>query len=86
MCNECLITLVSSSLHLNHDRNVTIAEGEKMAKETGAMFAEVSAKSGHNIRQLFNMIASVLMNANEGTKGVCIHPCIFFFGGFMSIC
>lgn len=38
-------------------------EGEEKAKQMGCLFIETSAKSGHNVKALFNRIAQALPGA-----------------------
>lgn len=39
-------------------RKVAVEEGEKLAADEGLLFFETSAKSGHNVRQVFMAIAN----------------------------
>jgi Ras-related protein Rab-6A len=42
---------------------VSTEEGEEKAKQMGCLFIETSAKSGHNVKALFNRIAQALPGA-----------------------
>jgi len=43
-----------------YNRQVTTDEGVKLAKDNEAIFAEVSARLGSNIQELFTNLASTL--------------------------
>ncbi|KZF23240.1 ras-domain-containing protein [Xylona heveae TC161] len=57
--NDVIIVLVGNKTDLDK-RMVTTAQGEQKAKENNLMFIETSAKVGHNVKQLFRMIAQAL--------------------------
>jgi len=54
---EVPIFLVGNKIDLTDKRQVSTEEGERKAKELGAHFAETSAKTSVNIKQLFKQIA-----------------------------
>lgn len=68
--NDVIIMLVGNKTDLNDERQVSVDEGERKAKELNAMFIETSAKSGYNVKQLFNRVASALpgMDAAENRR------------------
>ena len=45
--------MVGNKCDLDEERQVTFEEGEEFAKDNGMLFFEVSAKTGHNIEQVF---------------------------------
>ena len=49
------IILVGNKCDLSK-RKVTEEEGKKIANEIGAIFLEISAKTGHNIHETFNLL------------------------------
>jgi len=64
---DVIIMLVGNKTDLSDDnsnkffeRQVSIEEGERKAKESNAMFIETSAKVGYNVKQLFTRIAEAL--------------------------
>lgn len=63
------IFIVGNKIDLTDKRQVTTEEGERKAKELGVYFAETSAKTSVNIKQLFKQIAQILP-AEEATKKV----------------
>jgi len=54
--NEVLIVLVGNKIDLSN-RQVSRRKGEEKARECGARFIETSAKTGHNIGELFDTVA-----------------------------
>jgi len=50
---DAIFCLVGNKLDMNDKRQVSILEGETMAKEKDLLFQEVSAKSGVNVNNLF---------------------------------
>lgn len=57
---DCLIVLVGNKTDLQERREVGRDEAERKALEYGAMFVEVSAKLGSNVKSLFRKIALAL--------------------------
>lgn len=57
---EVVIMIVGNKTDLSEKREVSIEEAESKAKENGCLFIECSAKAGHNIKNLFNKVASAL--------------------------
>lgn len=50
--------LVGNKKDLGDDRQVTAEEGEALAQKLSCLFAEVSAKSGTGVNELFTLIAT----------------------------
>ena len=63
---EKIIILVGSKNDLNKKRQVTIQEGENLAKEKGFLFYEVSSKNEKNINELFEKIIFPKMKKKFG--------------------
>lgn len=59
---DVILVLVGNKADCSeHDRQVAVEEGEAKARELGVrIFMETSAKSGQNVKGLFNRIASAL--------------------------
>jgi Ras-related protein Rab-6A len=57
---EVVIMLVGNKTDLSDKRQVTIEEGETKAKKLNVLFIETSAKSNHNIKQMFRRLAEAL--------------------------
>ncbi|XP_077572562.1 RAB6B, member RAS oncogene family a isoform X1 [Stigmatopora nigra] len=69
--SDVIIMLVGNKTDLGDKRQIGTEEGEQQAKELGVMFTETSAKTGHNVKQLFRRVASALPgmeNAQEAGK------------------
>eukprot|EP00744_Colponema_vietnamica_P026840 GILI01039948.1.p1 GENE.GILI01039948.1~~GILI01039948.1.p1 ORF type:complete len:268 (-),score=39.78 GILI01039948.1:32-781(-) len=58
--NDALIVLVGNKTDLQEKREVGREEAERKAQEFGAIFVEVSAKLGSNVKSLFRKIALAL--------------------------
>ena len=58
--DDVVIVLVGNKTDLEGKRQVAVKEGEKKAREMDLMFVETSAKSGHNVENLFRRIAQSL--------------------------
>ncbi len=65
---EVVVMLVGNKTDLNDKRQVTTEEGEAKAKKLNVLFIETSAKSNHNIKQMFRKLAESLpgQQANQG--------------------
>ena len=55
------LVLVGNKIDLQN-RNVSKEEGEKLAKEIGANFLEASAKTGENVRKIFDLVVKLLID------------------------
>jgi Ras-related protein Rab-6A len=58
--SEVVVMLVGNKTDLNDKRQVTTEEGETKAKKLNVLFIETSAKSNHNIKQMFRKLAESL--------------------------
>ncbi|PVU84838.1 hypothetical protein BB559_007352 [Furculomyces boomerangus] len=58
--DQVILVLVGNKTDISDKRVVTTEEGERKAREVGAIFMETSAKAGHNINELFKKIARTL--------------------------
>ena len=59
---DIVIGLVGNKLDLEAKRAVTKAQGEEKAKAYGAIFLEVSAKTGENVKEIFKDLTKHLTN------------------------
>eukprot|EP00518_Triparma_eleuthera_P001573 CAMPEP_0182457058 /NCGR_PEP_ID=MMETSP1319-20130603/2727_1 /TAXON_ID=172717 /ORGANISM="Bolidomonas pacifica, Strain RCC208" /LENGTH=168 /DNA_ID=CAMNT_0024655445 /DNA_START=379 /DNA_END=881 /DNA_ORIENTATION=+ len=57
---DVVVVLVGNKTDLKDGRQVSNEEGQALAKKEGAMFAEVSAKAGAGVKQLFKRVAEAL--------------------------
>ena len=55
--SHVVIALVGTKVDIASKREVTTHEGENLAEKTGAIFMEISAKTGENIYEIFTEIA-----------------------------
>lgn len=58
--DDVLIMLVGNKTDLGERRQVSTEEGEKLSKDHDALFFESSAKTGTNIKNIFNELARKL--------------------------
>jgi len=68
--NDVIIMLVGNKSDLNDHRQVTTMEGEEKAKKLNTVFAETSAKSGENIKNLFQSVATRLPTTDTSNTGI----------------
>ncbi|KAJ3424570.1 ras-related protein rab-2-a [Anaeramoeba flamelloides] len=54
------IIIVGNKIDLENKREVSEEEGRKFAEENGLWFLEVSAKSGHNVNQVFQNMTRII--------------------------
>ncbi len=66
---EVVVMLVGNKTDLNDKRQVTAEEGEAKAKKLNVLFIETSAKSNHNIKQMFRKLAESLPGQDAASKG-----------------
>eukprot|EP00794_Sanderia_malayensis_P011300 gene11300-12481_t len=57
---DVIVMLVGNKTDLTEKRRVSTEMGERKARELEVMFIETSAKSGHNVKQLFRKVAGSL--------------------------
>ncbi|KAL9443527.1 hypothetical protein AB3S75_016818 [Citrus x aurantiifolia] len=69
-----IMFLVANKVDLEEKRKVKNEEGELYAQENGLSFLETSAKSAHNVNELFYEIAKRLVEANPSHQtGMKLH-------------
>jgi len=66
--NDVVLVLVANKCDLAEKRVISFEEGDAKAKECETLFIEVSAKSGLNIHNLFQMIAGYLPGNEMNNK------------------
>lgn len=76
---EVIIMLVGNKTDLTEKRRVSTEMGERKAREQEVMFIETSAKSGHNVKQLFRKVAGSLPGLKDNkpqqqTRSQIIEP------------
>ena len=57
--------VVGTKIDLASDRQVPTDEGQALSEEMGAMFMEVSAKTGQNVKEVFKLLAEALPGMTE---------------------
>jgi small GTP-binding protein len=55
------LVLIGNKIDLTN-RNVSKEDGEKLAREIGASFLEASAKTGENVRKIFELVVKLLID------------------------
>lgn len=69
-----IMFMVANKVDLEEKRKVKNEEGELYAQENGLSFLETSAKSAHNVNELFYEIAKRLVEANPSHQtGMKLH-------------
>ncbi|KAI4350867.1 hypothetical protein L6164_005274 [Bauhinia variegata] len=69
-----IMFLVANKVDLESKRQVENEEGLQYAKENGLSFVETSAKTAHNVNELFYVIAKRLAKANPARQaGIKLH-------------
>ncbi|NXH23374.1 RAB17 protein, partial [Bucco capensis] len=63
--NEIVIALVGNKTDLAAEREVTTEEGEDFARTKGLLFMETSAKSNHQVNDIFMAIAQELLRREQ---------------------
>mmetsp|Transcript_24159 Transcript_24159/g.21207 ORF Transcript_24159/g.21207 Transcript_24159/m.21207 type:complete len:184 (+) Transcript_24159:40-591(+) len=64
---DVIIALVGNKTDLEENRVVSYQEGELKAKENEVLFTEVSAKTDHNVQNLFKSLATHLTGSDAST-------------------
>ena len=66
---NAIIFLIGNKIDNNQERKITTEQGQKLAEEFKIPFFEVSAKSGENVNEVFNVlinkISEVYINSQE---------------------
>ncbi|XP_032613015.1 ras-related protein Rab-41 isoform X2 [Hylobates moloch] len=60
--DDVVIMLVGNKIDLDNKRQVTAEEGEEKSRNLNVMFIETSAKTGYNVKKLFQRVASALLS------------------------
>ncbi|NXY92584.1 RAB17 protein, partial [Alcedo cyanopectus] len=63
--DEIVIALVGNKTDLPTDREVTTEEGEEFASSKGLLFMETSAKSNHQVNDIFMAVAQRLLQQEQ---------------------
>uniref|UniRef100_A0A8B9N0L7 Ras-related protein Rab-17 n=1 Tax=Accipiter nisus TaxID=211598 RepID=A0A8B9N0L7_9AVES len=63
--SEIVIALVGNKMDLAADREVATQEGEEFARTKGLLFTETSAKSCHQVNDIFMAIAQELLQREQ---------------------
>lgn len=63
--HEAIIVLIGNKADIHIDREVSYEEGHEKALRVGGAYIETSAKTGHNVQQLFRHITSALPIENR---------------------
>ncbi|NXD71576.1 RAB17 protein, partial [Eolophus roseicapillus] len=72
--NEIVIALVGNKVDLAAEREVATEEGEEFARTRGLLFMETSAKSNHQVNDIFLAIArELLQREQEKARAPSLH-------------
>ncbi|NXC12549.1 RAB17 protein, partial [Corythaeola cristata] len=63
--DEIVIALVGNKVDLAAEREVTTEEGEEFARTKGLLFMETSAKSNHQVNDIFMAVAQELLQREQ---------------------
>ncbi|XP_014807197.1 PREDICTED: ras-related protein Rab-17-like [Calidris pugnax] len=63
--DEIVIALVGNKMDLAAEREVATEEGEEFARTKGLLFMETSAKSNHQVNDIFMAIAQELLQREQ---------------------
>ncbi|NXI52377.1 RAB17 protein, partial [Chloroceryle aenea] len=63
--DEIIIALVGNKMDLTTEREVTTEEGEQFARTKGLLFMETSAKSSHQVNDIFMAVARELLQREQ---------------------
>lgn len=66
---DVVIMLIGNKIDLPDKREVSLEEGEAKAKDLDALFCEASAKSGKNVKILFQDVARRLPGVPQSPEG-----------------
>ncbi|XP_057309095.1 ras-related protein rab-6.2-like [Hydractinia symbiolongicarpus] len=72
--NAVTIILVANKIDLIHDRIISTKNGEEKAKELDVLFIETSAKSGYNVKKMFQTVVAKALAAPKKTLTVEVKP------------
>ena len=75
--NDALIVLVGNKTDIAEKRQVSVEEAEQKAEELKLVFFETSAKSGHNVKELFKKIGNELPGADAEEVVTQSKICLF---------
>lgn len=68
------IILVANKIDLIHDRIISTKNGEEKAKKLDVLFIETSAKSGYNVKKMFQAVVAKALAATKKTLTVEVKP------------
>lgn len=63
--HDVVVILVGNKTDQAEKRQISFEEGKDKARELDVMFLETSAKSGYNVKQLFQSVASALPGGDD---------------------
>ncbi|ORX57623.1 ras-domain-containing protein [Hesseltinella vesiculosa] len=63
--SNVILVLIGNKIDLKDSRQVSVEEGESLAKQHDMVFLETSAKAGHNVKALFRKIGYALPTLDD---------------------
>ena len=71
----CVIVLVGNKFDLNEERNIVASDVKEYARDHDLIHIEASAKTGHNVEEIFNIICKeILAQPLEDENTMTVHP------------
>ena len=72
---DCVIILVGNKVDLNETRTIDVDEVKEYARVNHLIHIESSAKTGHNVEEIFNIICKeILAQPLEDENTMTVHP------------
>jgi len=72
---DCVIILVGNKVDLNETRTIDVDEVKEYARYHDLIHLEASAKTGHNVEEIFNIICKeILAQPLEDENTMTVHP------------
>mgnify|MGYP000150032099 CR=1 FL=1 len=78
---DVVVMLVGNKTDLSDRRQVSVEEGEELAKKEKVMFIETSAKAGYNIKALFRKLATALPGMDAAPLATDSNRTLIHVGG-----
>ncbi|KAJ3451347.1 rab gtpase [Anaeramoeba flamelloides] len=66
--DDVIVFLVGNKTDIEDERQVSLEKLEKEANKHGFLYLETSAKTGHNVKQLFRKIGIAILKQNKKRK------------------
>ena len=72
---DCVIILVGNKFDLNEERNIVASDVKEYARDNDLIHIEASAKTGHNVKEIFNKICQEMeIEPTEEYENTILQP------------